>query len=89
MVITIEPGVYFIDSLFESSKLKEHLNLDLIKQYGKEVGGIRIEDDVLIRKDQPAQVITNRALKEIEEIEQAMSSSKVQGLFSSKISHSF
>lgn len=89
MVVTIEPGIYVIDSLFESNKLKEHLDLDLIRQFGKAVGGIRIEDDILIRRGQPAQVLTSRAIKEVDEIEEAMSRTKPQGLFGSIVSHTF
>jgi Xaa-Pro dipeptidase len=49
-VVTIEPGVYFIDSLIERAAT-EHaklLNLRLIETW-MPYGGIRIEDDVAVR----------------------------------------
>ena len=48
MVFTIEPGLYFIDSLL--AKLKAHgdcVNWDLINAL-RPFGGIRIEDNVLV-----------------------------------------
>lgn len=46
MVITVEPGVYFIESLllpaFENPELNQFLNVDRIKQFMK-FGGVRIE----------------------------------------------
>ncbi|MEJ4047424.1 Xaa-Pro dipeptidase [Erwinia sp. SLM-02] len=50
MVLTIEPGIYFIDSLLEpwrSGKFSQHFDwgkIDALKPYG----GIRIEDNVVI-----------------------------------------
>lgn len=49
-VMTIEPGIYFIDSLLESLGDSEHakrINWDLVDAYRK-FGGVRIEDDVAI-----------------------------------------
>ena len=51
-VITIEPGLYFIDMLLDELAHSEHAGLvawseiDALKHYG----GIRIEDDVRVRK---------------------------------------
>ena len=51
-VITIEPGLYFIDMLLDELAASEHAGLvawseiDALKHYG----GIRIEDDVRVRK---------------------------------------
>ena len=51
-VITIEPGLYFIDMLLDELAQSEHAGLvawseiDALKHYG----GIRIEDDVRVRK---------------------------------------
>ena len=53
-VVTDEPGIYFIPALIDewkaSGHCKEFINFDLLETY-KGVGGIRIEDDVLITKD--------------------------------------
>jgi Xaa-Pro dipeptidase len=49
-VVTIEPGVYFIESLLESLRAgpaARHVNWDRIAHL-KRYGGIRIEDDVLV-----------------------------------------
>ncbi len=49
-VLTVEPGVYFIDSLLKQLKESEYRNCvcwDTIKKL-QPYGGIRIEDDVLI-----------------------------------------
>ena len=55
MVITIEPGIYFRDFLLDGDFDKEaypielkFLNLEKIREYQKEVQGVRIEDVVAI-----------------------------------------
>jgi len=50
MVLTIEPGLYFIDSLlapWRESPLSKHFAWDRIKAM-KPYGGIRIEDNIVI-----------------------------------------
>lgn len=60
MCITIEPGLYFREYLFTGKFMEEKsewdidvslLNVDLIREYMKEIEGVRIEDDVLITAD--------------------------------------
>jgi len=52
MILTIEPGIYFIDSLlapWRAGKFSQHFDwarIDALKPYG----GIRIEDNVIIRE---------------------------------------
>jgi len=50
-IITIEPGIYFVDFTFENAfkdeKQKKYLNTDLIRTYF-DFGGVRIEDQVLV-----------------------------------------
>ena len=53
-VLTDEPGIYFIPALIDdwkaSGHCKEFLNFEILETY-KDVGGIRIEDDILITKE--------------------------------------
>ncbi|MDR0805333.1 MAG: Xaa-Pro dipeptidase [Enterobacteriaceae bacterium] len=53
MVMTIEPGLYFIDSLLEAwrgSRFNAHFNWLRIDKF-RPYGGIRIEDNVVIHRD--------------------------------------
>ena len=51
MIITVEPGIYFIDILlkraYEDPNLSKFLVKDIIDRY-KKFGGVRLEDDVII-----------------------------------------
>jgi Xaa-Pro dipeptidase len=50
MVVTVEPGVYFIDSLLQALRAgphAQHVDWSLIESL-RPCGGIRIEDDVLV-----------------------------------------
>jgi Xaa-Pro aminopeptidase len=53
-VFTIEPGCYFIPELIDmwkaEGRFREFINYDKIKSY-MQIGGIRIEDNVLITAD--------------------------------------
>ena len=58
MCMTIEPGCYFRDFLLDGQLDKDKLNIDLkylnrekIREYQAEVGGVRIEDVVLLTND--------------------------------------
>lgn len=54
MVITIEPGIYFIPALllpaFENPDQSRFLNVEKLRDY-LDFGGIRIEDDLIITED--------------------------------------
>ncbi len=55
MVITVEPGIYFSRYGFEhiympSPKISRFINKDVLRRY-MPVGGVRIEDDILITAD--------------------------------------
>jgi len=55
MVVTIEPGIYFIDTLLAQLKQGDHagaVNWDRVEQL-RPYGGIRIEDDVVCTADAP------------------------------------
>ncbi|KAF1830741.1 putative Xaa-Pro aminopeptidase pepP [Decorospora gaudefroyi] len=53
-VITVEPGIYFckfiIDPYLENEEQKQYIDEKVLEKYWS-VGGVRIEDDVLITKD--------------------------------------
>eukprot|EP01125_Pyxidicula_operculata_P001455 TRINITY_DN11337_c0_g1_i1.p1 TRINITY_DN11337_c0_g1~~TRINITY_DN11337_c0_g1_i1.p1 ORF type:complete len:479 (-),score=113.60 TRINITY_DN11337_c0_g1_i1:125-1561(-) len=78
MVITVEPGVYFIQSLlepaFQNPSQSKFLNEEKIRSmFG--FGGVRIEDDVVVKKD-GAENMTESCPRSIEEIEALMAPSK-------------
>jgi Xaa-Pro dipeptidase len=55
MVVTIEPGLYFIDMLLDELKdrgLGPSVDWDRVAQF-KPYGGIRIEDDVVCTDGDP------------------------------------
>jgi Xaa-Pro dipeptidase len=74
MVITVEPGIYFIDSVLEpavnNSAISHLLSLDILEQF-RSFGGVRIEDDVLVTPN-GAENFT-RVPREVQEIENVMS----------------
>jgi Xaa-Pro dipeptidase len=54
-VLTIEPGIYFIDMLLEKAKgdgLGNYINWSRIEDF-KPYGGIRIEDNIVVKENQP------------------------------------
>jgi len=75
MVITVEPGVYFIESLllpaFEHPEQKKFLNVEKLKKF-LTFGGVRIEDDVIVTEN-GVEVMTT-APKTVKEIEEVMAS---------------
>ncbi|KAJ3417489.1 hypothetical protein HDV05_003353 [Chytridiales sp. JEL 0842] len=75
MVVTVEPGLYFVDPILDKAlvdpKLKPFLNADLIETYRQKVGGVRIEDDVVITAS-GIDNLTGWVPKEIKDIEAIM-----------------
>lgn len=73
MVITIEPGIYFVEALlkeaFADSEKAQWLNMEEIKSY-LDFGGIRIEDNCLITKE--GYMNLTHVPKTTEEIERIM-----------------
>lgn len=55
MVVTIEPGIYFVDLLLDALRQGEHagaVDWERVEQF-RPYGGIRIEDDVACTGDEP------------------------------------
>ncbi|KAI5474676.1 Xaa-Pro dipeptidase [Pseudohyphozyma bogoriensis] len=65
-VVTVEPGIYFNEFLFAAFKNSEYVNQRTLQKYWY-VGGVRIEDNLLITKDGFENLTT--APKTIEEVE--------------------
>ncbi|MBW8823952.1 MAG: Xaa-Pro dipeptidase [Xanthomonadales bacterium] len=66
MVVTIEPGIYFIDMLLDELKakgLEDSVDWNAVERF-KPYGGIRIEDDVACTNDAPIN-LTREVWKEI------------------------
>src|SRR3990167_2824905 len=74
MVLTNEPGVYFIDRLLEKAKndstISEHFDFEKIAAYGEEIPGVRIEDMLVIHSDR-AEGLT-KVPRTVEQIEKCM-----------------
>ena len=66
MVVTIEPGIYFIDMLLEKVREAGHrssVDWEKVESF-KPYGGIRIEDDVVCTADAPIN-LTREVWKEV------------------------
>ena len=76
MVLSDEPGIYFIPYLleqgFKDEKVSKYFVQDKIKQYYK-FGGVRIEDDILITEDGCVN-LTEGLPRTVEEIQNTMKS---------------
>jgi Xaa-Pro aminopeptidase len=72
-VFTIEPGVYFIDALLDDRSLRRRhrgrVDFERAARF-RPLGGIRIEDDVVVRPSGPPENLT-RVPREIRAIEEA------------------
>jgi Xaa-Pro aminopeptidase len=73
-VLTVEPGIYFIPALIDQwkgeKKFTEFIDYDKVEKY-KGLGGIRIEDDVLVTES-GCRVLGVPIPKEIDEIQTLM-----------------
>lgn len=76
MVMTVEPGVYFIPTLVEmweaAGTNKEFINFDAVKRHF-DFGGVRLEDDILITETGNRILGTKRLPVTIEEVMNEMS----------------
>ncbi|KAK9722260.1 hypothetical protein K7432_002801 [Basidiobolus ranarum] len=75
MVVTVEPGVYFCDAIIEpflkNPETAKYFDIPTLDRFRK-VGGVRIEDNVVIKEDSIENLTT--VPKEIDEIEAIMAS---------------
>jgi Xaa-Pro dipeptidase len=63
-VFTIEPGLYFIDSLLKDLKASEHskyINWNRVDHF-RQFGGIRIEDNIIVHRDRNENITTEQGL---------------------------
>lgn len=63
-VFTVEPGLYFIDSLLADLKGSEHskyVNWNVVEQL-RPFGGVRIEDDVIVHKERNENMSTDAGI---------------------------
>jgi len=71
LVMTVEPGIYFIPALIDKwkaeKKFTEFIEYDKVEEY-KDFGGVRIEDDVLITEN-GSRVLGKSIPKTVAEIE--------------------
>lgn len=78
MVLTVEPGIYFIPDLIDQfkaeGKFSDFVNYDKVETY-KDFGGIRIEDDVLVTET-GYRVLGKPIPKTIAEVEATMGEGK-------------
>jgi len=74
-VVTVEPGIYFnrflLEPALKQEKWNEFIDADILEKYWK-VGGVRIEDCLLVTKH-GSENLTASVPKEIDEIERIVS----------------
>ncbi|PVU88152.1 hypothetical protein BB559_005505 [Furculomyces boomerangus] len=75
MVFTVEPGLYFVHDLIEEARntpeLAKYVDFDVVQKYFK-VGGVRIEDNIVITEDGILNLTT--APKTVEDLEKIKNS---------------
>ncbi|GAA6005165.1 hypothetical protein JCM10207_008528, partial [Rhodosporidiobolus poonsookiae] len=67
-VVTVEPGCYFNEHLFAPYKNSEHVDHELLAKYWY-VGGVRIEDNLLLTKDGFENLTPSSLPKTVAEVE--------------------
>jgi Xaa-Pro dipeptidase len=78
MVITIEPGVYFIDYLLDQALADPEVSIFLVKheiEKYRGIGGVRIEDDVYVGENTVE--LLNDVPRTVQEIEHFMKENNI------------
>ncbi|KFY17761.1 hypothetical protein V492_00429 [Pseudogymnoascus sp. VKM F-4246] len=75
-IVTVEPGIYFcnfiIEPYLQDPVHSAYINFEVLKKYW-DVGGVRIEDNILITKDGYENLTT--AVKDVDEMEKLINGS--------------
>ena len=84
MVVTVEPGLYFVPAMLNSRATRERykgvVDFDRAERFlamndGRGFGGVRIEDDVLVTGGEP-EILTPGVPKEIADVEAALDAAR-------------
>ncbi|KAJ3056965.1 hypothetical protein HK097_002343 [Rhizophlyctis rosea] len=75
MVVTVEPGLYFVPGILDEGladpKKAKYINREVLERFRRDVGGVRIEDDVVVEAN-GIENLTGWVPKEIEDVERIM-----------------
>jgi Xaa-Pro dipeptidase len=76
LCVTIEPGVYFSESFIDPAladpTTAKFFDVPTLERYRSKVGGVRIEDDVIVTEDGIINLSTPYVPTSMEEIEALM-----------------